>query len=106
VNAELLRALDLATARDWAGAKAALLHVDDPVATRLAGVIADLDHRDEARRRSTADLRHEIGNALTIVQANLEGVIDGVLEPTKERLAGMRDALAAAGAALENFGRS
>jgi hypothetical protein len=105
MNAELLRALDLATARDWAGARAALLRMDGPVAGRLAELFADLDHQDEARRRSTARLRHEIGNALAIVQANLEGVIDGVLEPTADRLAGMRDALASAGLALESLGK-
>jgi len=105
MNAELLRALDLATARDWAGARTALLRLDDPVAGRLAELVGVLDHQDEARRRSTARLRHEIGNALAIVQANLEGVIDGVLEPTADRLAGMRDALASAGLALESLGK-
>lgn len=105
MSADLLRALDLATAHDWAGARAALARLDDPVAGRLADLVADLDHQDEARRRSTARLRHEIGNALAIVQANLEGVIDGVLEPTAERLAGMRDALASAGGALEILGK-
>jgi signal transduction histidine kinase len=106
VNPELLRAVDLAIARDWAGAAAALQHQADPAAQRLCDLFADLDRQDESRRRSTAHVRHEIGNALTIVQANLEGVIDGVLEPTEERLASMRDALTSAGAALENLGRS
>lgn len=103
---ELLRALDLAIAHDWAGATAALQNQTDPDAERLSGLFADLDRQDESRRRSTAHARHEIGNALTIVLANLEAVIDGVLEPTAERLAAMRDALTAAGAALENLGRS
>jgi len=106
VNRELLRALDLAIARDWAGAAAAMQQPDDPVAERLGGLFADLDRQDESRRRSTARARHEIGNALAIVQANLEGVIDGVLEATPERLASMRDALASAGAALDDLGRS
>jgi two-component system sensor histidine kinase BaeS len=105
MNPELLRALDLAITHDWAGAAAKLQQGDGPVAERLAALFADLDRQDESRRRTTARVRHEIGNALTIIQANLEGVIDGVLEPTTDRLAGMCDALASAGAALENLGR-
>lgn len=105
MNPELLRALDLAITHDWAGAAAKLQHQSEPLAKRLSALFADLDRQDESRRRSTARVRHEIGNSLAIVQANLEGVIDGVLEPTTERLAGMRDALASAGAALENLGR-
>ena len=106
MNVDLVRALDLAAARDWAGAAAELQHHDDPAAARLKALFAALEREDESRRRTTARLRHEIGNSLTIVQANLEGVIDGVLEPTTERLAGMRDALASAAAALEDLGRS
>lgn len=101
---DLLRAVDLAMTRDWTGA-AAHLPPDDPISARLSALFADLERQDESRRRSAAGARHEIGNALTIVLANLEGVIDGVLEPTAERLSGMRDALAAAGAALEDLGR-
>jgi len=92
--------------RDWTAARAALQADAGPLAERLSALFADLDRQDEARRRSTAHLRHEIGNALTIVQANLEGVIDGVLEPTKERMSGIRDALASASAALKNAGQS
>lgn len=48
------------------------------------------------KRGQDADrLRHEIGNLLTVAQANLEGMIDGVVEPTLDRLESIRDALAA-----------
>ncbi|HEY5257919.1 MAG TPA: hypothetical protein VIJ12_06005 [Candidatus Baltobacteraceae bacterium] len=50
-----------------------------------------------------AALRHDIGNALAIAQANLEGIIDGVLDPTPERLANIRESLAAAGARLNDL---
>jgi len=36
------------------------------------------------QRRDRA--RHELGNVLGIVLANLEGMADGIVEPTKERL--------------------
>jgi hypothetical protein len=50
-----------------------------------------------------AALRHDIGNALAIAQANLEGIIDGVLDPAPERLASIRESLAAAGARLNDL---
>lgn len=105
MNAAVLHALDLAAARNWRAAASALDALDDPVATRLRAFLLELEGTDAARARSDAKVRHEIGNALAIVQANLEGVIDGVLEPTAERLSGMRAALASAGALLEEPGR-
>ncbi len=100
---QLIRALDRAAASDWDGARAALQPPDDLPAVRLLAFIADIERREDDRRRSNATLRHEIGNALAIVQANLEGVIDGVLEPSGARLASMREALASAGALLEGL---
>jgi len=50
-----------------------------------------------------AELRHDIGNALSIAQANLEAIIDGVLEPTPERLGTIRDSLATAGDRLKEL---
>lgn len=99
----LIRALDRAAVSDWDGARADLRSPSDPLAARLLTFITDLEQREDGRRRSNATLRHEIGNALAIVQANLEGVIDGVLEPSTVRLAGMREALASAGALLEGL---
>lgn len=46
--------------------------------------------------KRSAELRHEIGNALSIAQANLEGMLDGIVEPSLERLEGIRDALVTA----------
>lgn len=97
----MVRALDLASARDWDSARALLQTIDDPLARRLQAFVEQIERDEESRRRSAAAMRHEIGNALAIVQANLEGVIDGVLEASQERLAGMREALAAAGALLD-----
>lgn len=50
----------------------------------------------EEPRQRVQRLRHEVGNLLTIAQANLDGILDGVVEPTLERLESVRDAIEAA----------
>jgi hypothetical protein len=50
-----------------------------------------------------AELRHDIGNALSIAQANIEAIIDGVFDPTPDRLGTIRDSLAAAGDRLKDL---
>ncbi len=40
--------------------------------------------------------RHEIGNILAIAQANIEAMVDGVLEPTSQRIRNVEDALSEA----------
>jgi hypothetical protein len=40
-----------------------------------------------------ATARHELGNVLGIVLANLEGMIDGIVPPTPERLEALAQAL-------------
>jgi two-component system sensor histidine kinase BaeS len=57
----------------------------------------------ESRRIAAQSLRHEIGNMVTIAQANVEGMIDGVVEPTLERLESVRDALASASRLLKEL---
>lgn len=47
----------------------------------------------EPRRQRAERLRHEIDNMLTIARANLEGMLDGIVEPTADRLEGIRSAL-------------
>lgn len=47
-------------------------------------------------KRDASAIRHDIENMLTIAQANLEGMLDGVVEPTHERLENVRDSLVAA----------
>ena len=102
---ELLHVLDLATLRDWHGAKAALEAMDGAAAARLFGLVSELDHHEERRRKADGHLRHEIGNALSIVRANLEAIIDGILPATPERLKGMSDALSEASLLLDDLRR-
>jgi len=50
---------------------------------RMAGA---LDTADRQRRELLADVAHELRTPLTVIQGNLEGLRDGVYEPTPEHL--------------------
>lgn len=43
---------------------------------------SELERAEQARRNLTADVAHELRTPLQIIQGNLEGVLDGVYEPT------------------------
>ena len=47
---------------------------------------AELERADRQRRNLTADVAHELRTPLHIIQGNLEGILDGVYEPTEEHL--------------------
>jgi signal transduction histidine kinase len=47
---------------------------------------AELARADQQRRNLTADVAHELRNPLHIIQGNLEGILDGVYEPTPEQI--------------------
>ncbi len=44
---------------------------------------AELERSDRLRRNLTADVAHELRTPLHIIQGNLEGVLDGVYEPSE-----------------------
>lgn len=44
---------------------------------------------EESRRHLVADIAHELGTPLSVLQANLEGMLDGVVEPAPDRLAAL-----------------
>ena len=46
------------------------------------------------------EMRHELGNLLAVALANVEGMIDGLVDPTPARLESVADALRRAGALL------
>jgi len=46
----------------------------------------ELDNAETNRRNLTADVAHELRTPLHIIQGNLEGMLDGVYEPTKEQI--------------------
>ena len=50
---------------------------------------ADLARANQSRRQMTADIAHDLRNPLTVIAGYLEGLQDGVLKPTPERLQSM-----------------
>jgi signal transduction histidine kinase len=46
----------------------------------------ELERSENQRRNLTADVAHELRNPLHIIQGNLEGMLDGVYEPSTENL--------------------
>ena len=103
---KILHALDRCTSGDLLGAKAVLAHAEGPVAERLVILITRLQEDEQRRAELQKTGRHQLGNALSIAQANLEAMIDGVLEVTPERLHDMRESLRNAGALLVDLKES
>ena len=54
--------------------------------------MADSLERDQQLRRNMiADIAHELRTPVTVLQANLEGMLDGVLPSSPEEIASLRD---------------
>jgi len=53
---------------------------------RFNTMVGELERAEQQRRNLTADIAHELRTPLHVIQGNLEGVIDGVYQPTLEHL--------------------
>jgi two-component system OmpR family sensor kinase/two-component system sensor histidine kinase BaeS len=53
---------------------------------RFNKMVAELERSDQQRRNLTADIAHELRTPLHIIQGNLEGVLDGVYQPSPEQI--------------------
>jgi len=53
---------------------------------RFNKMVEELERAEQQRRNLTADIAHELRTPLHIIQGNLEGVLDGVYEPTSEHI--------------------
>jgi signal transduction histidine kinase len=49
-------------------------------------MVAELERADQQRRNLTADVAHELRTPIHIIQGNLEGIADGVYQPTDEQM--------------------
>lgn len=61
------------------------------LATSFNTMANSLQTAERLRREMTADIAHELRNPLTVLQGNLEAVMDGVLPPTNETLQPLLD---------------
>lgn len=53
---------------------------------RFNKMVGELERAEQQRRNLTADIAHELRTPLHIIQGNLEGLLDGVYQPTPEHL--------------------
>ena len=53
---------------------------------RFNKMVGELERAEQQRRNLTADIAHELRTPLHIIQGNLEGIVDGVYEPTHEHI--------------------
>jgi signal transduction histidine kinase len=53
---------------------------------RFNKMVGELERAEQQRRNLTADIAHELRTPLHIIQGNLEGIIDGVYQPTPEHI--------------------
>lgn len=64
------------------------------LATTFNDMAARLDTDERRRRALLADLAHELRTPLSVVRGTVEGIVDGVYEPTDDRLDVVVDELA------------
>lgn len=57
----------------------------DSLAEAFNSMSERLETNERLRRRLLADIAHELRTPVTIIQGNLEGLTEGVIEPTKEQ---------------------
>ena len=56
------------------------------LASSFNRMVSELERSDQLRRNLTADVAHELRTPLHIIQGNLEGLLDGVYQPTEEQI--------------------
>lgn len=53
---------------------------------RFNKMVSELERNETQRRNLTADIAHELRTPIHIIQGNLEGILDGVYQPTTEHV--------------------
>ena len=63
-----------------------------------------LAHQEDARRALAADVAHELRTPVTILRAETEQLLDGIAEPTQDRVASLHDETLRLGRIVEDLG--
>ncbi len=53
---------------------------------RFNKMVGELERAEQQRRNLTADIAHELRTPLHIIQGNLEGIVDGVYQPSTDHI--------------------
>ncbi|MBI3241551.1 MAG: HAMP domain-containing histidine kinase [Chloroflexi bacterium] len=53
---------------------------------RFNKMVRELERAEQQRRNLTADIAHELRTPLHVIQGNLEGIVDGVYQPTPDHI--------------------
>ena len=53
---------------------------------RFNKMVGELERAEQQRRNLSADIAHELRTPLHIIQGNLEGIVDGIYQPTPEHI--------------------
>ena len=96
----MARALELALREEFDEAQAVLAPHAQPIAVRLSAFLKKQQVREGRRTAEMSKARHEVGNALSIAQASLEAMLDGVVGITDPRLNRLRDILSHVSASM------
>ena len=74
------------------------------LASSFNGMVEELERTDQLRRNLTTDVAHELRTPLHVIQGNLEGVNDGVYEPTPEHIQATLDEIKVLGRLVDDLG--
>lgn len=93
LETSLTRALEYALQENFDEAQNVLAARNEPAALQLAAYLRLQHERERERATAMTKARHDLGNALSIAQASVEAMLDGVVGITDPRLNRLREIL-------------
>jgi len=57
--------------------------------TNFNCMVESLDRNQDARRKLMGDLAHEMGTPLSVIQSNLEGMLDGIVDASPDKISSL-----------------
>lgn len=73
------------------------------LAAAVDTMAATLERQDELRRALTADVAHELRTPVTILRAQCEAILDGVVAPSQQQVASLHDEVLRLGRVIEDL---